>query len=247
MEEIQKHIRCKYGDIGKYVLTPGDQGRAKRISERLDNVREVSANRGYFVYTGRLDTVPVSVCSTGIGGPSTSIAIEELAKVGGKYFIRVGSAGGRQKNIPIGSIVVATSAFRGEGTSQAYIPLGFPAVASLKVTNALIEATKHLGYDSYIGTVFTRDAYYVQDKFLNQLLTKYGIVASEQECSISFILGSIYKLHVGSVLVTDSNIWLEKQPTLAEKETLFKIGEKKAVDVAIEAVKILIAKEKERY
>jgi len=240
MQEVQKHIRCRYGDVGKYVLIPGDQDRAKKIAERFDNIKEINKNRGYLIYTGTVNSVPVSVCSTGIGGPSASIAIEELANVGGEYFIRVGSAGGRQKNIPIGSIVIATSAYRGEGTSQAYAPLGFPAIADIEVINALVEAAKYLHYDYFLGTVFTRDAYYVQNKQLNQLLTDYGVVASEQECSPAFILGSVRKLRVGAILATDSNIWLEKQPTLKEKEMIFKIGEKKAIDIAIEAMKILI-------
>lgn len=241
MEEVQKHIRCRTGDVGKYVFIPGDQDRARKIAEHFDNMKEVASNRAYHVYTGTLNGVPVSSCATGIGGPSASIAIEELAKVGARYLIRVGSCGGRQKDIPIGSVVIATSAYRGEGTSAAYAPLPFPAVADLEISNALISAAKELGYDYYSGTVFTRDAYYVQDKSLNQLLTDYGVVASEQECAIAYIIGSIRKLHVGGILGTDSNIWLDPQPTLAQKQELFKFGEKKSIEIAIAAMKKIIA------
>jgi len=242
MEEIQKHIRCRTGDVGKYVLIPGDPGRARKIADRLNNTKQISANREYVVFTGQIDSVNVSVCSTGIGGSSASIAVEELARIGAKYFIRVGSAGGRQEDMPIGSLVIATSAYRGEGTSQAYAPIALPAVADLKVTNALIEACNRLRYQYYIGLVYTRDAYYIQDKELNQFLKGTGVVAAEQECATVFVLGTIRYLHVGAILATDSNIWLERQPSLSEKEELFSKGEKKAIDVALEAVKILIKK-----
>ncbi|MFB0520470.1 MAG: nucleoside phosphorylase [Desulfatiglandales bacterium] len=240
MEEIQKHIRCRTGDVGKYVLIPGDPGRARKIADRLNNTKQISANREYVVFTGQIDSVKVSVCSTGIGGPSASIAVEELARIGAKYFIRVGSAGGRQEDMPIGSLVIATSAYRGEGTSQAYAPIALPAVADLEVTNALIEACNRLKYPYYSGLVYTRDAYYMQDEKLNQFLKGTGVVAAEQECATVFVLGTIRYLHVGAILATDSNIWLERQPSLSEKEELFSKGEKKAIEVALEAVKILI-------
>lgn len=243
MEEVQKHIRCRRGDIGKYVLIPGDPGRAIKIAKRLNNAKQISANREFVVFTGQIGTVDVSVCSTGIGGPSASIAVEELSRIGAKYFIRVGSAGGRQENIPIGSLVIATAAYRGDGTSQAYAPIAFPAVADFKVTNALVEACNRLGYQYYIGLVYSRDAYYVQDDKLNQFLKEAGVVAAEQECATVFILGAIRHLHVGAILATDSNIWLEKQPSLSEKERLFSLGEERAIDVALEAVKILIETE----
>ncbi|MEW5718185.1 MAG: nucleoside phosphorylase, partial [Chloroflexota bacterium] len=108
--EIQKHIRCKPGDVARYVLVPGDPGRVKRIAEQMDEAHLVAENREYVVYTGATQDVPVSVCSTGIGGPAASIAIEELVKVGAQVFIRVGSAGGRQDDIAIGTPVIITAA-----------------------------------------------------------------------------------------------------------------------------------------
>lgn len=239
MSEIQKHIRCKEGDVGKYVLIPGDPGRARRIAERLENVKQIAANREFVVFTGKLDNITVSVCSTGIGGPSASIAVEELARIRAIYFIRVGSAGGRQKDIPIGSLIIATAAYRGDGTSLAYAPLPFPAVADFQVTTSLVEACKILGYEYYMGIVYSRDAYYKQDKALNEFLRDAGIVAAEQECATVFTIGSVKHLHVGAILATDSNIWFEKQPLLSEKERMFREGEKKAIDVALEAIRIL--------
>jgi uridine phosphorylase len=239
MTEIQKHIRCKPGDVARYILLPGDPGRVKRIAAQMDEAHLVAENREYVVYTGLTKNVPVSVCSTGIGGPAASIAMEELVKVGAQVFIRVGSAGGRQDDIAIGTPVIITAAYRGEGTSKAYLPVEFPAVADLDVTNALIAAARESGPPYRVGIGFTRDAYYVQDKVLNELLKSVGVVAAEQEASLLFIVGSVRRVHVGAIVSTDSNIWLPVQPTLEEKEKLFRVGEKKAIAIALRAVQIL--------
>jgi len=239
MAEIQKHIRCKSGDVARYVLVPGDPGRVKRIAEQMDEVQLIAENREYVVYTGKTNGVPVSVCSTGIGGPAASIAMEELVKVGAEVFIRVGSAGGRQDDIAIGTPVIITASHRGEGTSKVYLPVEFPAVADLDVTNALVAAACEQGNPYRVGIGFTRDAYYVQDQALNELLKSVGVVAAEQEASLLFIVGSVKHVRVGAIVSTDSNIWLPVQPTLEEKEQLFRIGEKKAIAIALRAVQIL--------
>jgi uridine phosphorylase len=239
--EVQKHIRCVPGDIARYVLLPGDPQRAKRIAARMENAKFIAKNREYVVYTGITAGVPVSVCSTGIGGPSASIALEELVNVGASVFIRVGSAGGRQKNTPIGTPVVITAAYRGEGTSKAYLPAEFPAVADLDVTNALVAAAREQSEEFRVGIAFTRDAYYVQDQALNELLTRHHVEAAEQEASILFITGTHRGVRVGAVVATDSNIWLPEQPTLAEKEALYALGEKKVISIALRAVQILDA------
>ena len=237
--EVQKHIRCLPGDVARYVLLPGDPQRAKRIAARMDDAKFIAENREFVVYTGTTGGVPVSVCSTGIGGPSASIALEELVNVGASVFIRVGSAGGRQKSTPIGTPVVITAAYRGEGTSKAYLPAEFPAVADLNVTNALVAAAQELEKEYRVGLAFTRDAYYVQDHALNELLTAHGIEAAEQEASILFITGTHRGVQVGAVVTTDSNIWLAQQPTLAEKEALYAEGEKKVIGIALRAVQIM--------
>lgn len=237
--EVQKHIRCVPGDVAHYVLLPGDPQRAKRIADRMDAAKFVAEHREYVVYTGETNGVPVSVCSTGIGGPSASIALEELVNVGARVFIRVGSAGGRQPETPIGTPVVITAAYRGEGTSRAYLPPEFPAVADLDVTNALVAAAQEREEPYRAGLGFTRDAYYVQDAALNELLTAHGIEAAEQEAAILFIVGARRRVRVGAVVATDSNIWLRQQPTLAEKETLYFEGEAKVIAIALRAVQLL--------
>jgi uridine phosphorylase len=236
-ETVQRHIRARTGDVAPYVLIPGDPGRADRIAQALKDAHLVTKHREYNLYTGTTPSgTPVSVCSTGIGGPSASIAVEELTRIGATHFIRVGSSGGRQPQIPIGSVVVATAAYRGEGTSQDYVPLPFPAVADIGVTRALMEAAKRLGHPYYTGIVYTRDAFYRRDKALNETLTEAGIVAAEQECSTVFVVGSLLKVKVGAILGTDSNIWLEQQPSQQEKEKLYQQVEKTTIEIALAAV-----------
>lgn len=237
--EVQKHIRCKPGDVARYVLLPGDPGRVERIAAQMQDAKEIARNREYVVVNGTTNGVPVTVCSTGIGGPAASIALEELVKVGAKVFIRVGSAGGRQDDIAIGTPVVITAAHRGEGTSKVYLPAEFPAVGDLDVTNALADAARETNEPYRVGIGFTRDAYYVQDKVLNEQLKSVGVVAAEQEASILFVVGTVRAVRVGAIVSTDSNIWLPVQPTLEEKEKLFRIGEKKAIAIALRAVQLL--------
>jgi uridine phosphorylase len=241
--DVQRHIRARTGDVAPYVLIPGDPGRAERIAEAFATRTLVARHREYVLYTGTTPGgSPISVCSTGIGGPSASIAVEELTRIGATHFIRVGSSGGRQPSIPIGSVVVVTAAYRGEGTSLDYIPLPYPAVADIDVTLALRHAAEaELGERAIEGVVYTRDAFYRRDEGLNARLQDAGIVAAEQECSTVFVVGSLLGVKVGAVLGTDSNIWLEQQPTMAEKEALFMRVERTTIDIAMRAVDTLYA------
>ncbi len=239
--EVQKHIRCVPGDVARSVLLPGDPARARRIAEQLEDARLIAENREYVIFTGKTNGVPVSVCSTGIGGSSAAIALEELRNVGAEIFIRVGSAGGRRPDIPIGSLVVMTAAYRGDGVSDEYLPLGFPAVADLDVTNALIEAAAELGYSAFTGIGTTRSAFYARHPELNEQLRLAGVVAAEMEASTLFVVGSLRRVKVGCVVATDSNIYLEAQPTLAEKEALYMSGETMTIRTALRAVQLLEA------
>jgi uridine phosphorylase len=235
-KKVLKHIRCGAGDIAPNVIIPGDPGRVRRIVEQMDSADFVAENREYIVYTGVHRGVPITVCSSGIGGPAASIAFEELIQLGAQVFIRVGSAGGRQPDTPIGTPIVITATYRGEGTSKAYLPPEFPAVADLDVTNALVGALKTQGVEYQVGLGFTRDAYYVQDAALNELLTRSGVKAAEQEAAMLFIIGAVRGVRTGAIVATDSNIWLETQPTLEEKDRLFRTGEEKAIRAALDAV-----------
>lgn len=235
----QRHLRVTAGAVARTVLLPGDPARAERIAARFEGAREVIRNREYLGFTGTADGVPISVCSTGIGGPSASIAVEELCNLGADTFIRVGSAGGRQPEIAVGSLAVVTAAHRDEGTALAYLPLGFPAVADLTVTQALIDAARGLRQTPFIGVATSRDAFYRKDAALADLLSTQGhIVAAEQECATVFIVAHVRRARAGAVLAIDSNILREK-PSPEEVERRFRAGEAVAIDVAIEAVKRL--------
>ncbi len=219
MSDIQRHLRAKTGDVAPYVLIPGDPGRAERIAETFVEPKLIARNR-----------------------ESASIAVEELVRIGATHFIRVGSAGGRQPGTPIGSVVVVTAAFRGEGTSLDYVPLGYPAAADLDVTLALRRAAEtYLGRRAIEGVVYTRDAFYRRDDGLNQRLTEAGVVAAEQECSTVFVVGALLGVKVGAVLGTDSNIYLDPQPTREEKEALYRQVERETIAIATAAVDLLHA------
>lgn len=238
MSDIQRHLRARSGDVAPYVLIPGDPARSERIAKTFATAREVARNREYVLFTGTTAAgTPISVCSTGIGGPSASIAVEELTRIGATHFIRVGSSGGRQPHIPIGSVVVVTAAFRGDGTSLDYMPLGYPAAADIDVTLALRQAAEaHLGHRAYEGIAYTRDAFYRRDDGLNKLLTDAGVMAAEQECATIFVVGSLLGVQVGAVLGTDSNIYLDPQPSREEKEALYMQGERSTIAIACAAV-----------
>ena len=243
----QYHIGLKSGDIGEYVILPGDPKRCKKIAEYFDNPQFVADNREYTTYTGYLDGVKVSVTSTGIGGPSASIAMEELVNVGAKKFIRVGTCGGMDINVKGGDIVIATGAIRMEGTSKEYAPIEFPAVANLDIVNALVKSAKNLGFEYHTGIVQCKDSFYgqhnpekmavsyeLQNKW--EAWKRLGCLASEMESAALFVAASLLKVQVGSVFLVVANQEREKQnlenPVVHDTD--------RAIKTAIEAIKILI-------
>ena len=143
---IQYHLHVKKGDVGRYVILPGDPKRVALIAKYLDDAKMIADSREFITYTGTLLGEKVSVTSTGIGGPSAAIAVEELFKVGADTFIRMGTCGGIKLSVMGGDVVIATGAVRAEGTSREYAPIEFPAVPDLTVTNALVDAAQKKGY-----------------------------------------------------------------------------------------------------
>ncbi len=243
MTEPQWHILCKPGDVARHVLLPGDPGRVRRIVAQMDDTQLVAENREYIVYTGTTNGVPVSVCSTGIGGPAASIALEELVNVGAQVFIRVGSCAGRLEDIPIGMPIVIQAAYRGEGTSNAYLPLGFPAIADLDVSVALRDAARASGQDFRIGIADTRDAFYRADVELAERMRKAGVIAAEMEAAALFVVGAFRGVRVGAIATTDSNKWLPVQLPADERRALFAQGEKKMIAIALRAMQLLAERE----
>ena len=248
---LQYHIAVKEGDVGKYVILPGDPKRCKKIAAYFDNAELIADNREYVTYTGYLDGVKVSVTSTGIGGPSASIALEELVKAGADTFIRIGTCGGMDIDVKGGDVVIATSAIRMEGTTKEYAPIEFPAVANLEVINALVDSAKQLGYDYHAGVVQCKDSFYGQHEpekmpVNYELINKWnawlrlGCLASEMESAALFVVGSYLKVRVGSVFLVVANQEREKQglenPVIHDTD--------KAIKAAVEALRKLIAADK---
>ena len=242
----QYHIGLNKGDVGKYVILPGDPKRCKKIAQYFDDPKLVADNREYVTYTGYLNGEKVSVTSTGIGGPSAAIAMEELVNVGAEVFIRVGTCGGMQLDVKGGDLVIATGAIRMEGTSKEYAPIEFPAVANLDVVNALVKASENLDYTHHTGVVQCKDSFYGQHSpeikpVSYELMNKWeawkrlGCLASEMESAALFIVASYLGVKVGSVFLTVANQEREKQnlenPVVHDTE--------KAIKTAIEAIKIL--------
>ncbi|MBA3307664.1 MAG: uridine phosphorylase [Chloroflexi bacterium] len=243
-EGKQYHIACQPGDVGRYVFLPGDPGRVPMIAAYLDDAREVARNREYVVFTGSLEGEPVSVCSTGIGAPSAAIALEELAAIGADTFIRVGKSGGLQEDLAVGSIVIATGAVRDEGTSRAYLPLEFPAVADLAVVNALVAASGQLGLPHRTGIIESKDAFYAEIRagsmpLADELTRRWsayrqaGVLASEMEAAALFVIAAWKGLRAGCVVQVSDNQYAGHHlgPEIPMDDT---------IRVAVEAVRGLI-------
>lgn len=214
--ELEFHLKIKKGDVGRYVILPGDPGRCERIAATWDDAHFVVSNREYTIYTGHLNGVEVSVCSTGIGGPSASIAMEELIHCGADTFIRVGTSGGMAVDVMGGDMVVATGAIRMEGTSKEYAPIEFPAVADYQVVNALVAAARKGGHRCHVGVVQCKDAFYGQhnpdgmpvgyelkDKW--DAWVKLGTKCSEMESAALFTVAAARNVRAGAILTVFAN------------------------------------------
>ena len=215
-EGLQYHLQIRKGDVGRYVILPGDPKRCAKIAAHFEEAKLIADNREYITYTGYLDGEKVSVTSTGIGGPSASIAMEELVQCGADTFIRVGTCGGIELEVKGGDIVVATGAVRMEGTSKEYAPIEFPAVADLEVTNALVSSARELGYTCHAGVVQCKDAFYGQHDpermpVSYELLNKWeawkrlGCKASEMESAALFVAASHLRVRCGSDFLVVGN------------------------------------------
>lgn len=235
----QYHIRCKEGDVGRYVMLPGDPFRTDLIATYLDDAQLVAHNREHKTWTGYLDGVKVSVTSTGMGCPSTAIALEELIKCGADTFIRVGTAGricDKAQDLTLDG-VINTAAVRDEGTTIHYIPIEYPAVADRYVVDALARASKNLGYNYSEGITQSKDSFYGQHEPDNmpssarlherwEAWKKGNVMTSEMEAAAIFVISSIRGCRASSImsfLNTDIN---------------------RSIEVARDAIKILIKEDK---
>ena len=246
----QYHTQVGVGDVGRYVILPGDPKRCEKIAKYFDDARLIADSREYVTYTGTLDGVPVSVTSTGIGGPSAAIAIEELSKAGADTFIRVGTCGGMQTQVCGGDIVIANGAIRMEGTSREYAPIEYPAVPDVTVMNALIHAAKKQNLTYHTGVVQCKDSFFGQHEpevmpVSYELQNKWeawlrmGCLASEMESAALFIAGSFLRVRVGSCFLVIANQERAKQglPNEQVHDT------EQAILTAVEAIRELIAQD----
>ena len=245
--ERQFHINCKQGDVGRYCLLPGDPGRCEKIARYFENPVHVMTNREYVTYTGTLLGEKVSVTSTGIGGPSASIAMEELVRCGADTFVRIGTCGGMQPEVCSGDIVIASGAVRMEGASREYAPIEYPAVPDIGVVNALVAAAGELGLKSHVGVVQCKDSFYGQHEpevkpVSYELLNKWeawkrlGCLASEMESAALFVVASALKVRCGSCFMVVANQERERlgmeNPVVHDTDG--------AIQVAVEAIRNMI-------
>lgn len=250
-QERMMHIQCKKGEIGRYVILPGDPGRVEKIAEYLDNPVKIAENREFVTYTGELEGEKVSVCSTGIGGPSAAIAMEELVKCGADTFIRVGTCGGISEEVLPGDIIIASAAVRQEGTGLHYMPMEFPAVSDTKVLLELIHSAEDLKLRYHAGIVQSKDSFYGQHEparmpVAAELMYKWdawkqaGVLASEMETAALFVAASVLHVRCGAVFLL---IWNQERDKAGYRNE--RVSDTAgAVQTAVEAVRKLILEEK---
>ena len=251
-EGLQYHLQIRKGDVGRYVIMPGDPKRCEKIAAHFDNPVKMADSREYVTYTGYLEGEKVSVTSTGIGGASASIAMEELVKIGADTFIRVGTCGGMQIPVKSGNLVIATGAIRMEGTSREYAPIEYPAVADFHMVQALVQAAEKGKYPYHVGVVQCKDAFYGQHEpetkpVSYELLNKWeawkmmGCLASEMESAAMFICASKLRARAGSCFLVVANQEREKlgleNPVAHDTDM--------AIQVAVEAIRKLIKADQE--
>ena len=247
--DMQYHVKVTKGQVGKYCILPGDPGRCEKIAAHLDGAHLVSYNREYCVWNGTLLGETVTVCSTGIGGPSTAIAVEELAACGGEVMIRVGTCGGISPKVKSGDVVISSGAVRQDGTSHEYAPPEFPAVPTPEVMFALMQAARGLKYSYHTGVVQSKDSFYGQHSpwrmpTSSALAEKWeawkrlGVLASEMEASTLFTVGAALGVQTGAVFHC---VWNQERANeygdISEGHDT-----EKAIRVAVEAIRLLIEK-----
>ncbi len=249
--ERQYHINCVYGDVGRYCILPGDPGRCESIAALFDGAAFVGQNREYVIYTGTLLGERVSVCSTGIGGPSAAIAMEELTAIGADTFIRVGTCGGIDLSVQSGDIVVATGAIRFEGTSREYAPIEFPAVSDFGIAAALADAARAMGKTCHTGVVQCKDSFYGQHSPARmpvsyELLNKWeawkrlGVKASEMESAALFVVAAALGVRCGSCFHV---VWNQEREAAGLDQRMSE-DTSAAVRVGVEALKLLIERDR---
>lgn len=246
----QMHTAIVPGDVGRYCILPGDPGRCEKIASYFDDPHFVSQNREYVIYTGTLLGKQVSVCSTGIGGPSAAIAVEELFACGTDTFVRIGTCGGIRMDVQAGDVIIATGSVRMEGTTREYAPIEYPAVPTFEVTEALRDAARSLDFSYKTGVVQCKDSFYGQHSperspVSGELLAKWeawkrlGVLASEMESAALFTVGAALGARTGACFAV---VWNQERAKAGMPNAPL-LDTDSAVRVAVESVKLLIKRD----
>jgi uridine phosphorylase len=240
---LQPHIMCGDGNIKKYVLLPGDPGRIPRICEHLENAEEVASNRSFLTWNGDYQGVPVTVTSTGIGGPSLAIAVHELCNLGARTFIRVGSCGGLAEKVKIGDLIIPNGAVRDEGTSRAYVDAGYPAIPDFELMQALAESAKKLDYRFHIGINRSHDSFYIPDILaVEGAWKKRNVISEDLETATLFTISGLIGVKAASVL--NAVVTYGQKPEAGVSEYALgnpscEAGEKASIQVALKAIEMM--------
>ncbi|MFC6613491.1 nucleoside phosphorylase [Halopenitus salinus] len=238
----QPHLLIEEGDVADVAIVPGDPGRVDRIADRCDDAETVSENREYTIVNASYEGVPLTICSTGIGGPSAAIAVEELAAVGVDTFLRCGTCGALQSDIEIGDMVVANGAAKEEGTSKRYESAVYPAVPDYEVLSALVDAARANDEDVHVGPIVSDDAFYNESEDFVDDWEAANLQAIEMEAATLFALARRKGLRAGAICTVDGNLvegtqkGADSDDELPEKA---KDNVERAIELTLEAVTAL--------
>ncbi len=238
---MEPHVKGEPNDISRYVFCPGSQDRARRIAAHFENPVTVSEERGIVVYSGTYEGIFMTSCGTGMGGPATAIACEELAHLGADTFIRVGSCGVLQEGQGPGDVIIASGTFRAGGTGNNYLPLAFPAVPTFEVTRELVSSAERLDLPARIGVGIAGDSFYtLKDSDDFAAVKGAGGLFIEMESDTLFIVGQLRGWRTGAIFTSDGAPGKVK-PAWAEEAYL--AGEKQMRQIALQAMLAIAQKD----
>lgn len=251
MGKKMMHIGLEPGEVGRYVFLPGSPERTEKIAAYFDNPKEIAYNREFRTFVGELDGVKVAVTSTGIGGPSAAIAVEELHQCGADTMLRVGTCASTSEKVSLGDVVIPNGAVRMEGVSTHYLPIEYPAVPDFQVVKAVEQAAQKLEFPYNVGVTITKASFYTQTTpetkpvgpelvYKWQAYEKGGATSTSMECSVLFCVGASLGIRTSSVMISATNFGGYSN----DADDYPSGWEERAIEVGIEAMKIMIRKDK---
>jgi uridine phosphorylase len=258
----QYHVRLSPGDVAPAVLLPGDPGRVEVVASLWDEARHVASNREYVTFTGTYRGVPISCTSTGIGSPSTAIALEELARAGATTFVRIGTCGSLQERVRVGDVAILDSAIRADGTSALYAPVELPAVAHHEVVDAALQAANELGVSHHVGTTFSTDLFYVpeagsafggyeqsvwRERYAD--VARTNALTVEMEAGVLMVLSRIWGLRAGAIALVADVAGEKDESGAFDPQATFDVSEEpiqRLARMGCETIRILAERERAR-